>query len=203
MERRKGFGLPDAVAEKAEHLLLRSAEERTEDILVRSAAGGNSSAFGELVKRYHRRVTAMGMSFFRNAADTEDFVQDVFIKAFTRLKDFRGESRFSTWLLRIAYTTAVNSIKRRKEYLPLADENLLWDRDYTPEELQIRRITIETVRDSIKELPQRFALCLDMYFFYDMAYGEICEVTGLPLNTVKSHIFRAKKLLKEKLERRL
>lgn len=145
----------------------------------------------------------MGMSFFRNAADTEDFVQDVFIKAFTRLKDFRGESRFSTWLLRIAYTTAVNSIKRRKEYLPLADENLLWDRDYTPEELQIRRITIETVRDSIKELPQRFALCLDMYFFYDMAYGEICEVTGLPLNTVKSHIFRAKKLLKEKLERRL
>ena len=143
------------------------------------------------------------MSFFRNIADTEDFVQDVFIKAYTKLRDFRGESRFSTWLFRIAYTTAVNSIKRRKEYLPLADENLLWDRDHTPEELQIRRITIETVRDSIKELPQRFALCLDMYFFYDMAYGEICEVTGLPLNTVKSHIFRAKKLLKEKLEQRL
>jgi RNA polymerase sigma-70 factor (ECF subfamily) len=121
--------------------------------------------FEELVKRYHRRVTALGMSFFRNIADTEDFVQDVFIKAYTKLRDFRGESRFSTWLFRIAYTTAVNSIKRRKEYLPLADENLLWDRDYTPEELQIRRLTIETVRDSIKELPQRFALCLDMYFF--------------------------------------
>lgn len=176
---------------------------KTEEILVRSAAGGNSQAFGELVKRYHRRVAALGMSFFKNTADTEDFVQDVFIKAYTKLKSFRGEAKFSTWLLRIAYTTAVNSIKRRKEYLPLADENLLRDQDYTPEEVQMRRLTIETVRECIKELPERFVLCLDLYFFYDMAYGEICEVTDLPLNTVKSHIFRAKKLLKEKLQSRL
>lgn len=203
MESRRGFNLSETITEKAQKFILRSTEEKAEAILVRSAAGGNTRSFEELVKRYHRRITALGMSFFKNTADTEDFVQDVFIKVYTKLKDFRGESRFSTWLFRIAYTTAVNSIKRRKEYLPLADETLLWDRDYTPEELQIRRLTIETVRDSIKELPQRFALCLDMYFFYDMAYGEICEVTGLPLNTVKSHIFRAKKLLKEKLEQRL
>lgn len=180
-----------------------SAEVKAEEILVRSAAGGNSQSFGELVKRYHRRVSALGLSFFKNITDTEDFVQDVFIKAYTKLADFRGESRFSTWLLRIAYTTAVNSIKRRKEYLPLGDETLLWDVDYTPEEMQMRRLTIETVRESIKELPERFAFCLDMYFFYDMSYGEICHVTGLPLNTVKSHIFRAKKLLKEKLEEKL
>ena len=191
MENRKSFFLPDKVAEKAEA------------VLVRSAASGNSSAFAELARQYYRRITALGMSFFKNTADTEDFVQDVLIKVYTNLKGFRGESRFSTWLFRIAYTTAVNSIKRRKEYLPLADELLVQDRDYSPEEMQIRRLTIETVRESIKELPERFALCLDMYFFYDMAYGEICEVTGLPLNTVKSHIFRAKKLLKEKLEVRL
>lgn len=183
--------------------VLDTADVKAEEILVRSAAGGNSQAFAELVKRYHRRVAALGMSFFKNAADTEDFVQDVFIKVYTKLRDFRGESRFSTWLLRIGYTTAINSIKRRKEYLPLGDETILWDQDYTPEEMQMRRLTIETVRESITELPERFAVCLDMYFFYDMAYGDISEVTGLPLNTVKSHIFRAKKLLKEKLEKRL
>ncbi|MBP3415954.1 MAG: sigma-70 family RNA polymerase sigma factor [Spirochaetaceae bacterium] len=183
--------------------VLDAADVKAEEILVRSATGGNSQAFAELVKRYHRRVSALGMSFFKNSADTEDFVQDVFIKVYTKLKDFRGESRFSTWLLRIGYTTAINSIKRRKEYLPLGDETLLWDQDYTPEEMQMRRLTIETVRESITELPERFAVCLDMYFFYDMAYGDICEVTGLPLNTVKSHIFRAKKMLKEKLEKRL
>ena len=183
--------------------VLDAADVKAEEILVRSATGGNSQAFAELVKRYHRRVSALGMSFFKNSADTEDFVQDVFIKVYTKLKDFRGESRFSTWLLRIGYTTAINSIKRRKEYLPLGDETLVWDQDYTPEEMQMRRLTIETVRESITELPERFAVCLDMYFFYDMAYGDICEVTGLPLNTVKSHIFRAKKMLKEKLEKRL
>ena len=183
--------------------VLDAADVKAEEILVRSATGGNSQAFAELVKRYHRRVSALGMSFFKNSADTEDFVQDVFIKVYTKLKDFRGESRFSTWLLRIGYTTAINSIKRRKEYLPLGDETLLWDQDYTPEEMQMRRLTIETVRESITELLERFAVCLDMYFFYDMAYGDICEVTGLPLNTVKSHIFRAKKMLKEKLEKRL
>ena len=183
--------------------VLDAADVKAEEILVRSATGGNSQAFAELEKRYHRRVSALGMSFFKNSADTEDFVQDVFIKVYTKLKDFRGESRFSTWLLRIGYTTAINSIKRRKEYLPLGDETLLWDQDHTPEEMQMRRLTIETVRESITELPERFAVCLDMYFFYDMAYGDICEVTGLPLNTVKSHIFRAKKMLKEKLEKRL
>ena len=142
--------------------VLDAADVKAEEILVRSATGGNSQAFAELVKRYHRRVSALGMSFFKNSADTEDFVQDVFIKVYTKLKDFRGESRFSTWLLRIGYTTAINSIKRRKEYLPLGDETLLWDQDYTPEEMQMRRLTIETVRESITELPERFAVCLDM-----------------------------------------
>ena len=85
--------------------VLDAADVKAEEILVRSATGGNSQAFAELVKRYHRRVSALGMSFFKNSADTEDFVQDVFIKVYTKLKDFRGESRFSTWLLRIGYTT--------------------------------------------------------------------------------------------------
>ena len=180
-----------------------TVEEKRDTHLVKAAIAGNSHAFEQLVLKYHRRVTTLGMSFFKNATDTEDFVQDVFIKAYTKLNTFRGDSLFSTWLLRIAYTTAINSIQRRQEYLPIADETVLCDLDYTPEERELRRITVEVLKESIKELPERFALCLDMYFFYDMPYGEICEVTGMPLNTVKSHIFRAKKMLKEKLEDKL
>ena len=174
-----------------------------EQILVRSAIGGSEDAFAELIRLHHRRVTALGMSFFKNQTDTEDFVQDVFIKAYTKLNTFRGDSLFSTWLTRIAYTTAMNSIKRRKEYLPLADENILCDPDWTPEEKELRRITMEVVRESVKELPEKLALCMDLYFFYDMSYVEICKVTEMPMNTVKSNIFRAKKLLHEKLSERL
>lgn len=173
--------------------------EKNETVLVRAAAGGNSRAFAELVKRYYRRITAFGMSFFKNPVDTEDFVQDVFIKAYTKLGTFRGDALFSTWLTRIAYTTAVNSIKRRKEYLPISDETMVCDGDWSPEEHELRRITAETVREAVKELPERFSLCLDLYFFYDMPYADICEVTGIPINTVKSHIFRAKKMLRDKL----
>lgn len=177
--------------------------DKSEQVLVRSAIGGSTDAFAELVRLYHRRITALGMSFFKNQTDTEDFVQDVFIKAYTKLSTFRGDSLFSTWLTRIAYTTAVNSIKRRKEYLPLADENILYDPDWTPEEKELRRLTVEAVRESMRELPERFALCLDLYFFYDMSYMEICDVTEMPINTVKSYIFRAKKLLREKLADRI
>ena len=185
------------------HTKSSSIIPNNEQILIRSALSGNESAFAELIKLHHRRITALGMSFFKNQTDTEDFVQDVFLKAYTKLETFRGDSLFSTWLTRIAYTTALNSIKRRKEYLPLADENILYDPDLTPEEKEVKRITIETVRESVKELPEKLALCLDLYFFYDMSYLEICDVTEMPINTVKSNIFRAKKLLREKLTERL
>ncbi|MBR5867037.1 MAG: sigma-70 family RNA polymerase sigma factor [Spirochaetaceae bacterium] len=185
------------------HTKSSSIIPNNEQILIRSALSGNESAFAELIKLHHRRITALGMSFFKNQTDTEDFVQDVFLKAYTKLETFRGDSLFSTWLTRIAYTTALNSIKRRKEYLPLADENILYDPDLTPEEKEVKRITIETVRESVKELPEKLALCLDLYFFYDMSYLEICDVTEMPINTVKSNIFRAKKLLREKLLERL
>ena len=189
--------------EKTSFWQSEAADKKKELQLIAKAAKGDSQAFSRLVARYHRRVAALGMSFFKNATDTEDFLQDVFIKVYTKLHTFRGESLFSTWLLRIAYTTAVNSIKRRQEYLPISDETILFDKDYTPEERQLRQLTIEVLQESIKELPEKHALCLDLYFFYDLPYKEIEEITGIPLNTVKSHIFKKKKMLKEKIESKL
>ena len=168
--------------------------------LVQSAKNGDTAAFSQLVCKYQPKVRILGLSFFKNATDADDFVQDVFIKIFTSLHTFRGESLFSTWLMRIAYNTAINSIKRRKEYVPLNDDFDITDTDYGPEEKQLRTITKEVVRETLKEIPENYAACLDMYFFYDMAYTEIGVVLDLPVNTVKSHIFRAKKLLKQKLE---
>lgn len=177
--------------------------DRNEQILVRSAIGGSSEAFGELVRRYYRRIKAVGLSFFKHQSDREDFVedfiQDVFMKAYTKLSSFRGESLFSTWLTRIAYTTAVNSVKRRKQYLPLVDEASLYDPDWTPEEEQMRKLAVEAVRQSMQDMPEQYAQCLDLYFFQDMSYAQICQVMDMPLNTVKSYIFRAKKMLREKL----
>lgn len=140
------------------------------------------------------------MGFFKNEVDTDDFVQEVFIKVYTKLSTFRGDSLFSTWLMRIAYNTAVNSVNRRKEYASLSDDFELEDTDLTPEQSELRKITTLAVREAITELPERYRICLDMYFFYDMTYNEISETVDLPVNTIKSHIFRAKKILKDKLQ---
>lgn len=177
----------------------RTIIEKRDTSLIRSACSGDSRSFARLVSLYEKKVRIFGISFFKNASDTDDFIQEVFIKVYTHLSSFRGESLFSTWLMRIAYNTAINSIKRRKEYVSLSDDFELIDTDRGPEDRQLRQLTAIAIREAIKELPERYAICLDMFFFYDMSHKEISEVVGLPVNTVKSHIFRAKKILRKSL----
>jgi RNA polymerase sigma-70 factor (ECF subfamily) len=93
-------------------------------------------------------------------------------------------------------------VNRRKEYQSLADEDadkLVTDGD-TPELVLLRNAAQEAIQAALKELPERFRVCVDLFFFYDRSYQEIEAITGFPVNTIKSHVFRAKKLLREKLE---
>jgi len=182
------------------HSLARTETAHRDFTLVKRVLNGDKTAFAQLISLYERKIRGMGYSFFKNTTDTEDFVQDVFLKTYTKLPTFRGDSQFSTWLIRVAYNTAINSKKRRKEYASLSENFDLIDTDYGPEERQLRKFTSKAVQEAIKELPQNYSICLDMYFFYDFAYNEISVITGLPVNTVKSNVFRAKKLLKTKLE---
>lgn len=175
------------------------AARRRDGKLIRQVLGGDSSAFGQLVAAYKRRVRALGMSFFRNEADADDFVQEVFTKVYLNLARFKGEAAFSTWLTRIAYNTAINAVNRRHEYVPLSDDMLPCDPDLTPEERQLHEATVAAVREAVSGLPAKYGMCLELYFFYDLSYEEIGVVTGFPLNTIKSHIFRAKRLLRDKL----
>jgi len=163
---------------------------------------GQKDLFRLLVRRHEKAVYGMGMSFFRNAEDASDFTQDVFLKAYRNLQSFEGRSRFSTWLYKIAYNTAINEINRRKEYRSLTEEeaNKLFNISDNPERTLLRNAAKDAVKAAITELPERFRVCVDFFFFYDRSYNEIEAITGIPVNTVKSHIFRTKKLLRDKLE---
>lgn len=173
--------------------------QRRDAQLIESTLKGDEKSFTKLISLYKKRVFALGMSFFKNEADTEDFMQDVFVKVYQNLARFKGESAFSTWLTRIAYNAAVNAMSRKKDVFPLMDETLLSDPDFTPEEQEIRKATVTAVRAAVAALPEKYGICLELYFFYDMSYEEIVVVTGFPLNTIKSHIFRAKKMLRDTL----
>ncbi len=175
-------------------------DPRREDAeLCEAVLSGNMDAFARLAGKYRKRILALGMSFFHDQDDAEDFLQDVLVKVYTSLSGFRGEARFSTWLMRVAYNTAINSVKRNKVYVSLAEDFDVPDTSETPEEESIRRGTGDAIKRALDILPERYRVCVDLFFYYDMPYADISVVTGLPVNTIKSHVFRAKKMLKEAL----
>ncbi|MDR2159230.1 MAG: sigma-70 family RNA polymerase sigma factor [Treponema sp.] len=177
---------------------MRSEDDADDHLIVGQVVSGDKELFGLLVKRHEQAVYAMGLSFFHNRDDAFDFTQEVFLKAYRSLPRFEGRSRFSTWLYRIAYNTAVNGVTRRQEYRSLAEDERALEGE-EPEQKLLRRAAREAVLAAVSELPGRYRICVDLFFFYDRSYQEIEAVTGFPVNTIKSHMFRAKKLLREKL----
>jgi RNA polymerase sigma-70 factor (ECF subfamily) len=170
-----------------------------DQMIVAQIVSGQKELFRLLVNRYEQAVYGMGLSFFRNAEDAADFAQEVFLKTFRSLPRFEGRSRFSTWLYKIAYNTAVNGVRRKREYQSLAEEDPVPDTD-TPERKALRSAAREAVLEAVTDLPDKYRICVDLFFFYDRSYQEIELITGYPVNTIKSHVFRAKKLLRDKLE---
>lgn len=170
--------------------------EANDAAIVDEVLAGEKEMFRLLVKRYQQKVHAMGLSFFHNQDDADDFTQDVFIRSYRSLVTFRGQSRFSTWLYRIAYNTAINAINRRKEYHSLAEEPIT---EEGPEQHALENAAKEAVRTAVAELPEKYRVCVDLCFFYGCSVKEITDITGFPENTVKSHVFRAKKILRETL----
>ena len=168
--------------------------------LVRRSLRNNSEAFAELVAMNKKRVEAVGRKFFNDITDIEDFVQDVFIKAYKNLSSFKGKSLFSTWITRIAFTTALNLKKSFKITDSFEEQEEVLPSYYdTPENEQIKSLTRAAINEAVQNLPENYAVCIKMFFYLDMNQEDISEMTGIPLNTVKSNIFRAKKILGQKL----
>lgn len=170
--------------------------------LVKGALAGNSGAFSTLMFLHKKRVEAVARRFFSNQSDVDDFIQNVFLKVYDNLESYKGESRFSTWLTKIAFNMGINSVKRSK-----ITENL--DEEHTdsivspyesPEEKGIKEVTKQAVKSAIAELPEKYARCVEMHFFLGMTYEDISKITGTPVNTIKTHIFNAKKILYTKLK---
>jgi len=176
--------------------------EINDQLIISQIISGQRDLYRLLVRQHEKAVYGMGLSFFRNPEDASDFMQEVFLKAYRSLPRFEGRSRFSTWLYKIAYNTALNEVNRRKEYHSLAEEDAdkIASNGETPERQILRNAAKEAIQAAIKELPERFRICVDLFFFYDRSYQEIESITGIPVNTVKSHVFRAKIILRKKLE---
>ena len=122
------------------------------------------------------------------------------LKAYQALPSFKKTSSFYTWLMRIAYNMAINSANRKNQFTLSIDEDDFVSSVLSPEENFIKRCLQTAIKKAVNNLPENYKICIELYFFYCLAYTDIEEITGLPKGTIKSYIFRAKRILKAEIE---
>lgn len=176
--------------------------EHSDNTLIEHVLKGEIKAFRKIVERHQARIFYLGMRFFRNLHDAEDFAQEVFLKAYKKLGMFKGQASFGSWLYRLAFNLAINEYRlaqRRLVEIEIERDDLE-DGGPTPDFYLIREEEIAEVQKVLREIPDRYNLVLKMHYFDGLSYQEIAELTGYPINTIKSHIHRAKRLIKSRLE---
>jgi RNA polymerase sigma-70 factor (ECF subfamily) len=182
---------------------LSSAEKRKaepDNELVRRVLAGQVEAYGQLVARHQARVFYLGLKFLRRNEDAEDFAQEVFIRAYEKLSSFQGSVPFAAWLYRIAYNLAVNKYHLKKRQLQVVNTvEILPDSSFSPEHHLLAEELDEWVRKSLAKIPESYHVLIRMHFFEGLSYPEISKALEMPVNTIKSYIFRAKELIRQRL----
>ena len=177
----------------------------SETSLVKRAKAGDTRAFEALVNQHARYIYTLTNRLLSNRQEAEDLAQETFVRAWRNLHKFRGDAQFRTWLYRIATNLCYNRLPRLKQELAALDpdDNLaLYDSAPRAEQQVIRAEEQAELKDVINTLPESYRLLVILRHIQDLSYAEIAQVTDLPLGTVKTGIFRARKMLKERLESR-
>jgi RNA polymerase sigma-70 factor (ECF subfamily) len=175
-------------------------ENLSDEQAVRKVQKGKSEFFSLIVDRYSSRIFSIGMRFFYNSEDSADFTQEVFLKAFDKIESYREIAPFRFWLVKLAYNLAINIKKGRGEEHLQVDVNEPVYSGESPDQTHINNELKELLIEEINRLPERYRICLDLYFFFGLKYSEISGITGYPVNTIKSDVFRAKNILRDKLK---
>jgi RNA polymerase sigma factor (sigma-70 family) len=162
--------------------------------------------FAELVNRYQNYVYTLTLRYIKNRQDAEEVAQDIFIKAHRSLPDFRGSSKFSTWLFTIVHTTCITFLRKKKhETYSLENEDIFttansWDPVYNSNMVE-QKSRIYMVTKAIALLNPDDAEVITLFYKAEQSLEEISEILGLETNTVKVRLHRARIKLKDKMEK--
>jgi len=180
--------------------------------LVQAAKQGDVGAFEQLVKRYDRNIFRIAQHITQNREDAEDVVQDAFLKAYENLEQFQGNSKFYTWLVRIAVNEALMKLRRRKTSKTVSiDEDVeteegsmpreVADWGPNPEQLYGQSELGEILEKTIQGLPQSFRTVFVLRDIEGLSTEETAEMLNLSVPAVKSRLLRARLQLRERLNR--
>jgi RNA polymerase sigma-70 factor (ECF subfamily) len=191
--------LPSTVARDDEHLLVAAAKR------------GDAHAFEELVNRYEAKIFRLTMNITRNREDAEDAMQDAFLKSYAHLKDFQEDSRFYTWLVRIAANEALMRLRKRRPNQFSLDEPVEGEEDLMPRELEdwgpspeqrfAQTEMHEILSEVIDKLEPDFRVAFVLRDVEELSTEETAKVLGISVSAVKSRLLRARLKLRQKLNR--
>jgi RNA polymerase sigma-70 factor (ECF subfamily) len=181
----------------------------SDEQIVERALSGDADAFGEIVRRWERRIFALAYGILGREEEARDATQETFIAAFRNLRGFRGEAKVSSWLHRIAVNQCITRQRRarvRAENSLEAETEAGGEKFAAPAERSPARQAEgrergEAVRRAVAALPPELRTVIVMKEFEELTFQEIADALGVPLSTVKSRLYTALKQLRSRLEK--
>ncbi|WP_460219797.1 RNA polymerase sigma factor [Psychroserpens sp. MEBiC05023] len=180
----------------------------TDQILINQIIDGDTSAFSVLVDTYKDLVFTLALRMLKNREEAEEVAQDTFIKTYKSLHKFKGDSKFSTWIYRVAYNTCLDRIKKNRKYLNDVEINEFTTHQVKTIDNALDKLELEerneAIQRCINHLPSEDSFLLTLYYFDDLSLDEISKIVGITANSIKVKLFRCRKklatILKSQLE---
>ncbi|MEV2685911.1 sigma-70 family RNA polymerase sigma factor [Paenibacillus larvae] len=179
-------------------------EQLTDEEWVEQIRQGHAEAYRYLVERHKNYVYTLIYRMVGHRETAEDLSQEVFLKAYRSLAQYRGEAKFTTWLYRLT-TNLVTDYLRERKRRPMevwADKVKNWfaslDPDKGPEEQVILNEQRDDLHEALLKLPEKYRIVLSLYHFQQFSYQEISDILQVPVKTVETRLYRGKSMLKQK-----
>lgn len=192
----------------------RREVSRKEDAdLIERAVAGDQQAFTQLRQKYYPTIAGLIRRMMRNSDDIEDLIQETFVKAFNAIATFNHDYAFSTWLYRIASNHCIDFLRKKRlktfsidQPLETSDGEMQYeisDSTWLPDSDIHNREKTALLQNAIQELPDKYRVVIELRHSEELDYQEIANKLGLPLGTVKAHLFRAREMLYKKLKSKM
>jgi len=170
----------------------------TDRDLILLARRGETEAFGELVTRYQTSVFNVCYRILHERGEADDLVQESFMRAYDRLNTFDLSREFGPWIRRVAANLCLNHLESQKVTAPLDEERDADERQRPEKQVEVKERS-EQIRGALASLPAQYRVVVELRHYQELSYDEIASEMKIPLSDVKSHLFRARKILAEKL----
>ena len=168
--------------------------------IIESVKNGNQSDFAVLVDRYKDKAFSLVNSIIKNDMETEEVLQDCFLKVYNSLRKFRGESKFSTWFYRIVYNTSLTRVSNKKRKIEIKmlsiDDLINFTNDNKINNYEKNELS-ESLSLIILKLPSNYSTIINLFYLEEMSCNDICEVMDMSLNNVKVMLHRARAALRK------